>query len=159
MQFDYTTKENCYNAVLHSGLNLKHVPLKFMDSKICELAVDSSGQAIRYVPNHFQNLKIILKAMSKYKNAYQHIDQFFKLNRNLAYIAAKQDKENLKFIPEENQDIKNCFEFISQNQMYNGNQILQFFGKHATETMFYKIIRDVIHDFREVSNNPIESII
>jgi len=162
MQFEYTTKEGCYNAVLHSGSNLKHVPMKFMDPMICELAVTGfhgSGQAIRYVPNHFQNIVIILKAMGKYKYAYQFIDPFFKVNRNLSYIAAKQDKENLKYIPDEHSDIRKCFEFIHKVSGYNAYQIMEVSGVVFTEKMYYKIIRDVYHDFLEITSNPVADII
>jgi hypothetical protein len=162
MEFDYSTKENCYNAVLQSGSNLKHVPMKYIDSKICELAVTGfhgSGQAIRYIPNYFQNIVIILKAMGKYKHAYQFIDPFFKINRNLSYIAAKQDKENLKYIPDEHSDIRKCFEFIHKVSGYNAYQIMETSGIVCTESMYYKIIRDVYHDFLEVTSNPIADII
>jgi hypothetical protein len=162
MEFEYDTKEHCYNAVSHSGSNLKHVPMKFMDSKICELAVtgfNGSGQAIRYIPSHFQNIVIILKAMGKYKHAYQFIDPFFKVNRNLSYIAAKQDKGNLKYIPDEHSDIRKCFEFIHQMSRYDAYQIMEVSGITLTENMYYKIIRDVYHDFQEISSNPVADII
>ena len=162
MEFDYDTKEGCYNAVLNSGSNLKHVPMKFMDSKICELAVTGfhgSGQAIRYIPSHFQNIVIILKAMGKYKHAYQYIDPLFQVIRNLSYIAAKQDVGNLKYIPDENSDIRKCFEFIHKVSQYSAYQLMETSGIVCTEDNYYKIIRDVYHDFLEVTSNPVVDII
>ncbi|CAK7007564.1 MAG: Cell division protein FtsZ [Desulfovibrio sp.] len=110
----FTTPEQCLQAVREDPWALKHVPERLKTAELCSFAVQQDGRLFRYVPESLKTAELCLAAVRRYGEALEFVPESLK-TAELCLTAVRRYGEALEFVPKSHKTLELCLAAIEHS--------------------------------------------